>query len=63
MLLEEDLVSIYGMSINTNTKPKREKKQGEAIWFYFYTIASLDHFPGMQGLGGFSVHGICFPHF
>ena len=62
MLLEEDLMSIYRMSINTNTKPKRKKTRGGNL-VLFYTIASLDPFPVMQGFGGFSVHGITFPHF
>ena len=60
MLLEEDLMSIYRMSINT--KPKRKKTRGGNL-VLFYTIASLDPFPAMQGFGGFSVHGISFPHF
>ena len=48
MLLEEDLMSIYRMSINTNTKPKRKKTRGGNV-VLFYTIASLDPFPVMQG--------------
>ena len=55
-------MSIYRMSINTNTKPKR-KKTREGNLVLFYTIASLDPFPVMQGFRGFSVHGISFPHF
>ena len=55
-------MSIYRMSINTNTKPKRKKTRGGNL-VLFYTIASLDPFPVMQGFGGFSVHGISFPHF
>ena len=55
-------MSIYRMSINTNTKPKRKKTRGGNL-VLFYTIASLDPFPAMQGFGGFSVHGISFPHF
>ena len=62
MLLEEDLMSIYRMSINTNTKPKRKKTRGGNL-VLFYTIASLDPFPVVQGFRGFSVHGISFPHF
>ena len=53
-------MSIYRMSINT--KPKRKKTRGGNL-VLFYTIASLDPFPAMQGFGGFSVHGISFPHF
>ena len=55
-------MSIYRMSINTNTKPKTKKTRGGNL-VLFYTIASLDPFPVMQGFGGFSVHGISFPHF
>ena len=55
-------MSIYRMSINTNTKPKRKKTRGGNL-VLFYTIASLDPFPVMQGFRGFSVHGISFPHF
>ena len=55
-------MSIYRMSINTNTKPKRKKTRGGNL-VLFYTIASLDPFPVMQGFGGFSAHCISFPHF
>ena len=55
-------MSIYRMSINTNTKPKGKKTRGGNV-VLFYTIASLDPFPVMQGFRRFSIHGISFPHF
>ena len=44
-------------------KAKEEKKTRGGNLVLFYTIASLDPFPVMQGFGGFSVYGISFPHF
>ena len=46
-------MSIYRMSINTNTKPKRKKKQGEAIWFYFTQLLPLILFLWCRVLGIF----------